>query len=439
MPVFKEVTIMAKQKHLTLDDRYVIQQMLENRESFKEIGRKLDKDCTTISKEIKNHIVFQKKGFHGHAFNDCTNRHNCTMKNICSKPGCTFKNCRFCPICHINCEHYTKETCNKLSKPPYVCNGCLDKNKCSLEKHNYSAVYAQKEYANTLSESRTGFCISENEAIKLDEFLTPLIKNGQSIHHICVNHPDEIMFSEKSIYNYINETILTARNIDLPRKVRYRPRRSKHDSMKVDKKCRLGRTYEDFKKFIADHPDVPIVQIDSVEGQKGGKVLLTIHFVKSEFMLAFLRERNTAHSVYEVFENLYRLLGAETFKKLFPVILADNGSEFSDPESIEKDMLGNRRTGIFYCNPSAPYQKGSAENNHEFIRRILPKGTSFEELTQEKVELMMNHINSYTRANLGDKSPYEIFRMFYGQKVPDALGAVLIYPNDIILRPKLLN
>lgn len=179
--------------------------------------------------------------------------------------------------------------------------------------------------------------------------------------------------------------------------------------------------------------------MDSVVGRKGGKVLLTLHFVKSEFMLAFLRDRNTAASVYEIIERLYWELQPDRFMKIFPVLLGDNGSEFSDPLSLERDAENNPRTRVFYCDPSAPYQKGAAENNHEFIRRILPKGTSFDDLTQAEVNLMMNHINSYTRANLGNRSPYEMFRLFYGQEILDVLGATLIFPNDIILRPELLK
>lgn len=156
-------------------------------------------------------------------------------------------------------------------------------------------------------------------------------------------------------------------------------------------------------------------------------------------MLAFLRDRNTASSVFDIIEKLYWELRPDRFMDIFPVLLGDNGSEFSNPLSLEMDRENNQRTRVFYCDPSAPYQKGAAENNHEFIRRVLPKGSSFDELTQADVDLMMNHINSYTRANLGNRSPYEMFRFFYDQEILDVLGAKLICPNDIILRPELLK
>lgn len=430
---------MAKYKHLSMDERILIQQMLGQAASFKAIARTLGRNCSTISKEVRNHLVFQKKGCIGHAFNDCANRFSCPNTHLCSKPGCTRKYCRFCSQCHLFCADYFKVECRKLSQPPYVCNGCGDRSKCTLEKRVYSASAAHSEYLAVRSESRSGLCLSEAEAHTLDDFLSPLLFKGQSIHHICATHPDEVMYSERTIYNYTDAGIFRAKNMDLPRKVRYRPRKSRHDSFKVDKSCRIGRTYDDFRSFLESRPDCPVAQLDSVEGTRGGKVLLTIHFVNCEFMLAFLRDRNTAGSVFDVIERLYWELRPDVFMDLFPIFLADNGSEFSDPVSLEMDFQNNLRTRVFYCDPSAPYQKGAAENNHEFIRRILPKGTSFDGLTQDQVTLMMNHINSYARQNLGDRSPYEIFCYFYGQDILDALGAALIPPDEIMLRPELLR
>lgn len=94
------------------------------------------------------------------------------------------------------------------------------------------------------------------------------------------------MVSERTIYRFVDSRIFSAMNLDLPRKVRYSARK-KAVHVKVDKACRINRTYEDFKTFMHSHPDYPLVELDSVEGKRGSKVLLTIHFVKAEFMLAF--------------------------------------------------------------------------------------------------------------------------------------------------------
>ena len=186
-------------------------------------------------------------------------------------------------------------------------------------------------------------------------------------------------------------------------------------------------------------PDFPVVQLDSVEGKKGGKVLLTIHFTKSEMMLAFLREHNDSKSVIAVFNFLFELLGSELFTQIFKVCLTDNGSEFSNPKAIEFDSEENRRTYIFYCDPSAPYQKGSAERNHEFIRHFIPKGTDLEPYSQEDISLMMDHINSYSRESLGNRSPYDVFAFLYGEKILDLLKCQRIPPQDVTLNKSIFR
>ena len=117
---------------------------------------------------------------------------------------------------------------------------------------------------------------------------------------------------------------------------------------------------------MKENPDTPVIQMDSVEGRKNDNVLFTIHFVNTSFMLAFIREHNDSQSI----------------------------SEFSNPTGIAFDMeTGERRTKIFYCHPSSPFEKGSCKVNHELLRRILPKGTSFDDLTQDDINIIISHIN----------------------------------------------
>jgi IS30 family transposase len=433
---------MDKQKHLTLDSRIIIETKLNEGESFKAIGRCLHKDCTTISKEVKHHISFEKSGTYGRSFNDCllAFQRKCSAQMVCHE--CTSRKNRFCwscGKCSSSCILYKKYVCPKLSKPPYVCNGCPERSKCSLEKHLYRASYAQKEYESVRSESRSGFALSESERKQMDDIVSPLLRKGQSLHHIAVHHADELMKSERTLYAYINSGLFTARNIDMPRTVRMRPRKNVSKNLKVDKACRVGRDFSCFQTYMEEHPDLSVRQIDSVEGVKSGAVLLTIHFVEQGLQLAFLRRYNDSQSVIDIFNRLYLELKPDIFTELFPVLLADNGSEFSNPSAIELDMQGNPRTKMFYCNASAPYQKGSCENNHEMIRRIIPKGEDIGQYTQEQIDLMMSHINSYARKKLGNKSPYEIFEFQYGKELLDVFHLQKIPADEITLSPELLK
>lgn len=427
-------------KHLTLSERKDIEISLKEGKSFKAIGKMLGKDCTTISKEIRYHLIERKSGAWGQGYNACVHRFGCKKSLLCSNRDCGQKKCNYCSICNNFCDIFIEEKCKKLEKVPYVCNGCDNLKKCTLRKKFYVAKDAQNEYEYVRSESRSGIAITENELNHLDQKVTPLIKKGQSIHHICVNNADSIMYSEKTLYNYIDAGLFTACNIDLPRKVKYRPRKKAGLIHKVDRKCRIGRTYDDFHNYLEEHNQPLIVQMDSVIGRVGGKVLLTLHFVKAEFMLAFLRDENDSQSVIDIFDRLNELLGMDMFKKLFPVLLGDNGSEFSNPAAIECDhATGELRTNVFYCDPQAAFQKGAAEKNHEEIRKVLPKGTSFDHLTQKDIDLMMNHINSYSRPNLNDKTPYKTFKFMFGEEAIKKLGSKLIHPNDINLTPSLLK
>ena len=416
-----------KNKHLSYDDRLKIEKGLNEIKSFKKIATILGKNCTTISREVKGHYKVENTGSYGRSFNNCAFRNTCPNRR---KGNCTL----------MRCEEYKKQECPLLSKPPYVCNGCKDRMRCTLTKHLYKSEYAQKEYSEILTDSRSGVTYNDSDLTHIDDILYPLVTNQkQSIHHAYINNIDQMICSEKEIYRLIDLGLLRIRNIDMSRKVRRKNRRKSERHFKIDKKCRINRTYQDFLKYMEEHPDTAVVEMDSVEGNKGGKVLLTLHFKNTSFMLSFIRDANTAQSVIDIFNFIQEKIGLDNFRKLFPIILTDNGTEFSDPKKIEYDKDGNQRTKIFYCDPSSPEEKGSCEVNHEMIRRFFEKGESFDEYSQEQISLMMSHINSYSRAKLNDKSPTQIFNLVYGDEISKSLGIIKIASNDVTLTKKIFK
>jgi IS30 family transposase len=433
----KGALAMPNNKHLTLDDRSYIHTSLNTGHSFRQIAHHLDKDPSTISKEIRNHRILSTIGAFGRIPNKCIHRDKCIISGLCDRLNCNRDFCRHCKRCNEICSNFKEELCHLLLAPPYVCNGCELIKRCILTKYFYRAVSANNDYQTNLVNSRSGFSYTEDEIQYINKLITPLVKKKQSIHHICVSQLDKILCSERTVYKLIEQGVLTIRNIDLPRKVRYRPRRMSKP-FKVDKNCRENRTYQDFKAYIAEHPDTPIVQMDSVEGCKGGEVLLTIFFTQSDLMLMYLRNRNTSQSVIDIFNTLDEILGRETFLRLFPVILTDNGSEFSNPQAIEHDASGQLRTKIFYCDPSSPHQKAGIERNHEFIRMVLPKGKPFNGLNQSDADVLACHINSLIRKKLNDRSPITTFSFFHGDLILRKLGIQAIPPDEVTLTPALL-
>jgi IS30 family transposase len=429
---------MAKNKHLTDEERLQIEHCLKEGVSLKQIAIRLDKSTSTISREIRAHFALSNKGAAYRVSNRCIRRKSCDRYYLCEdKPSC-IKRCSSCKLCNAVCKDFEEEKCKALSSPPYVCNGCADESRCQLRKRYYLHSQADDAYRQTLLESRRGVNITEDELMALDEFVSPLIMRGQSVHHIAVNNPDQLAISEKSIYRYVAGGLLKAKNIDMPRVCRLKPRKSKPIEHKVDAACRLGRAHEHYLEYIGQTGET-VVEMDSVIGRIGGKVLLTMMFKSCDLMLAFIRDKNTSQSVIDIFDAIYETLGAELFKKLFPVILTDNGSEFSNPKALEFDRQGVSRTRIYYCDPNASYQKPNVELNHEFIRRILPKGLSFDSLTQDDVNTMMSHINSYSREKLNNKTPFALFGFLYGNEILEKLGLFLVPANEITLRPTLLK
>jgi IS30 family transposase len=429
---------MPKNKHLTDEERLLIENWLKEGVSLNSIADALGKNRSTISREIRNRTIESDKSAVGRIPNRCIMRRECIKCQICyDKPDCT-RRCSTCKLCNSLCDDFEEEVCCRLYDPPYCCNGCDDERKCTLKKRYYYHRKAHEAYRETLVESRTGANITEDELLALDTFVSPLLRQGQSPHHIVANNPDQFTVCEKSIYRYVAGNLLSAKNIDLPRVVRINPRKSKPVQHKVDSKCRINRTYPEFLRLV-EQKNPNVVEMDSVIGRIGGKVLLTLMFKSCDFMIALIRDRNTSQSVIGCFDWMFREFGEKHFKAMFSVLLGDNGSEFSNPNALEFDTLGNRRTNVFYCDPQASFQKPHVELNHEFIRRVLPKGYSFDHLVQEDINLMMSHINSYSREKLNDKAPLDIFATIYGHDIVDKLGYSRIPANDIVLKPSLLR
>ncbi len=429
---------MAKNKHISDLDRLEIEHAIRQGISFKKIAVAIGKHHSSVSREVLARRTRSDKGAFGRVTNRCVSRRSCKRSQLCmDKPDC-LKRCSACRLCNSMCPDFSEERCARLNAPPYVCNGCKDEPKCVLRKQYYLHNKAHINYRENLVESREGANITEAELLALDALVSPLVRRGQSIHHILVNNPDNFDVNEKTVYRYIAGGLLRAKNGDMPRVCSLKPRTRKPVEHKVDTKCRMGRKYEDFLAFTAEAPHLRVVEMDSVIGRIGGKVLLTLMFRDCGLMLAFLRDHNNSQSVIDAFARLWQLAEPELFSRLFPILLTDNGSEFSNPLALEMAPDGSQRTRLFYCDPCASWQKGRVERNHEFLRMILPKGTSFDALEQDHINRVLSHVNSYSRPLLGDKAPFDLFAFNYGTEILEKLGIRRIRANDILLKPSLL-
>ena len=385
---------MTKHKHLTLSDRNDIQLGLERGETFKAIGQLILKDPTTISKEVKRNKQVREY----------------TSNNL---P---------CPL---------------LNKAPFVCNGCPKRRQnCGFKKIFYLAKQAQKQYEQTLVEAREGTPLNSKTFWDMDKIISDGVKKGQHIYHILKTHNLDV--SSSTVYRHIRKGYLSIAPIDLARAVKFKERR-KSKLPSIPKEAKKGRSYEDFLNYLALKQLNSWLEMDTVMGRMGGKVLLTFNLSFCNFIFARLLDNKTA---LEVTKHLYDIKNTlhqadKDFFQLFPVILTDNGGEFARVDDIEMDVQGESK--LFFCDPNRSDQKGRIEKNHTLIRDILPKGTSFDNLTQEDINLVCSHVNSVKRAALNGKSAYELFAFTYGEEIPKLLGISKIPAEDVCQSSTLLQ
>ena len=423
-------------KHMNYDERVILQEGLTQRKNMAEIARQLGRSKSTIGREIRaRSIILPARG------NVCLNRKTCHLPGGCKTKNCEspYKCTTKCTICRNGCPDFVEETCAYRHYLKDLCNACTNRN-CRYEKRIYDAKAAQQNYEESLSESRKGISLTESELEHLDRVVSKKILQGFSIPVISTEYMDILPVSERTIYTYVGGGLLNARNLDLRRTVQRRQKKKTGPVLRVDKKCHVGRSYEEYLQYMVEHPDTCVCQMDSVVGKKGGKVLLTIFFTNCDLQLAFIRRRNTARSISAIFRMLRQRLGADRFKELFQVLLSDRGSEFTDPTKIEIDQkTGELQCRLFYCDPQNSNQKAGCERNHEMIRYIIPKKRSMDELTQKDITNMMNHINSYPRKKWKGRSPIDLFIQIYGEETATLLGLKKIDTDSILLKPELLK
>ena len=389
----------TKCKHLTIDDRLEIQECLDKGMTFKDIAKRIGKDPTTVSKEVKKHI-------------------------------------------QTSTNKYTDESlgpCPLLLKAPFTCNSCRKRHyaSCHYVKQLYLAKQADRDYRFLLSDARSGVALNKADFYTTEKIISDGVEKGQHINHIIASN--ELPYSRSSVYRHINRNYYAVGRIDLPRAVKFKLRK-KTDSEFVPRTVKDGRSYEDFLLFMEQHPDLIPVEIDTVIGS-GRKVLLTMIFTNCAFMTALLLDNKTAAEAgAKIIALKQRLRHAGfSFGDCFKVLLADNGGEFAHALDFELDPDGNRESFLFFCHPYHAWEKPHVEKNHTILRDICPKGSSFDDLSQDDVNLIFSHINAVKRESLSGKSPYDLFSFLYGDALAAALGISFVPPDDVIQSPRLLK
>jgi len=396
----------TKNKHLTLDDRQEIHECLDKGMTFKAIARRIGKDQTTVSKEVKKHLAIQP------------------LSVTRTKADGTPIDDRRCPL---------------LLKAPFVCNPCKKRrSNCAFQKQLYIAKNAHAEYEFVLRDAREGIPLNKEEFWEADAIIAKGIKHGQRLYHIMESN--NVGFSKSSAYRHLHRGYLSISKLDLPRVVKFKARKQ-HRPDSVPKAVKIGRTYDDFLAYIEEHGVKSWVEMDTVIGKVGGKVIMTFDFTFCNFMFGLLLDDKTAAEATLKISALKAAFRASNirFGDVMPLLLTDNGGEFSNVSAFTADLDGVDESRVFFCDAYCSSQKPKVEKNHTLFRDIVPKGESFDHFTQETVNLIFSHVNSVKRKIFNGKTPYEMFVFMYSEAIADLMGVRFIPAQDVVQSPKLLN
>ena len=406
--------------HFTLETRKLIEERLNESKTITEISNELQRDRSNIGKEIMKHRIatFPSTFNYDHP---CLKHVNCSMK--------TYE-------CYKTCKNIEIKLCENLISSPHVCNGCQKKKYCRHVRYYYNAVEANNEYVNSWKKDRSKLRYTPLELDILNNDFKVLVLNCKSIYHaLIVINKRGFNFKISTIYKQIERGQLALKKSDLPRcrKTKQKEVRDKSYKRDID-----GHTYEDYNSYKEENPNAVETQMDTVEGIKenDAPVFFTIEIVDIKFLLIFKLTSQNAKEVSNKLKLLKQILGNEIIEKIFEILLTDNGKEFIRLDDL-KEILPN--ANIFYCHPYSSYEKGNIENNHELIRRVIPKGVSLKCYTQKDLDLLCSHINSLYRESLDGKCPFDLVENYISKDVLDKLNLKKIDDDKVVLVPKLLG
>lgn len=437
---------MSKGKHLTLESRLVLEDALRKPgPNASAVARAIGVSPSTVTREVlSNRTVTERRRAKGSKpTTRCARYRGCQRSGDacegCSTRLTTCKHCRT-RCCIDHCPDYERRMCPQTLGWPFVCPpGCPKRAACGYPLCSYSAHAAQASYRARLVESRKGVDLEPGELAAMDALVAPLVKQGQSFEAIWATHGRELPVCVRSAYRYQAAGLLSATDVDLPRKPRMRKRRRKAEAAGRDRIDRAGRAYADFLALPLE--DVArAVQGDSVEGlERNAHDVLTLHIVARKFQIFLYKEHASAEAVVTWLDVIERALGSpEAFEAAFGILLVDRGVEFDDWAGMERSCLaeGARRCRVFYCDARNSNQKAEAERNHEQLRRILPKGRSdFDLLSAYDVAVCCSHVNSYP---VGGLCGFERLGGHLPKALLDELGLERVEPDDVVLRPDLM-
>lgn len=416
---------------------------LNQGKGYSEIGKLLQKDESTIRKEVKKYSSYfgsQRKCL------NCLNKNNCHQKYLCENIRDKIKcsQCKYCSEAVKVCPNYKVVIdCDLLKKNHHVCNGCSLYLKCNKVKIKYHAETAIKMHNAVQRVSRIGSKV-DSFPQEFKDYLSTLIKNGISPEVIMNTLPEKFqMFKSatSSFYNWIDKGLLDCCNLDLRNKVsrvRYGSSTIRRNTVKGHQLD--GRSIENLSEEERKNRPLGIVELDTVEGIKGGELLFTIMIPCFSLMLGFKIKRKTQEEIGKVLDYLEEKLDCY-FYIIFRKGIPDNGCEFTDFKILEKSIHPdlNKRMEIHYTHTYASYEKPHIENNHILLRWLIEKGFDITLLSADDILDIINRLNNYPRPKKDFKTPLQLLENEFGKEILDLLNLHHIPIDQLNMKDMIIN
>ena len=289
-------------------------------------------------------------------------------------------------------------------------------------RKEYVPKLAQKVHAFKNSNKGPNLKIGKNN--ELAEFIEEQILKLRSPAAIA----DDIKKSDdyetelhwKTIYNYIDKGFLDIDRDDLIHG-NYKTGKERPEESASTTRRKEGRTIRDRPEEADTREEFGHWEMDLVEGlkEKGEPFLLVLTERQTRQEIIEKIPNKKSESVIKGLDRIERRFGVVNFRETFKTITTDNGSEFADYEGIEESFTGSSipRTSQYYCDAYCSWQRGSNEVANRFIRRFLPKGTSFKGITRSLVKKIQKFINTYPRKMFNYGNSDELFRKKLGYSI----------------------
>lgn len=393
---------------LTRAERASIERSLDRREGCREIASGLGRSASSIADEVRRNRTVAKGPGKG--------------QRVGSVPD---------------------DACPKLLSWPHVCNGCRYRRyHCGKKwRCEYSAARAQALADELLAQARRGVDAREDDFEAMMAAVRADVARGLSPAQICKARACEFKVHPSTVYRWIGRGYAGMSNMDLRRKVGYKKRRGD----KAAKATPHGpeRSYAAFCG-LAEEERARACEADCVCGRaRDAKCLLTLYLRPCRMQLALLLGEKSPGAVAAALDGLESCLGHERFRRLFGIVLTDNGPEFSDFGALERPKTPGkpRRTEVYYCDVRQSQQKARCERNHVELRKLLPKGRgiSFDSLERADCAELMSQLNSEPRPSLMGLSPIALMRAGApedAEALMDALGMREVPYGKLDLTPR---